>query len=252
MYQLGMVFELKYQVGNSIQDCILLHHLNPNLMASVWQLISSNSNQLHIYLRPTTTKLIHNMIPVCNTCRRLNLVDNTTLFGKYHQFQYQQVLEQCSFLCSSILHCMGQQVQIIPQSGSKSLDHSQHRLFDPCMADRYQPGIDTMYQKLFPLGINFLLGKESIYKLSNLQDNNSLQGIKGRKIDMALADKYQLDILLLKCFQSNNTRQLYNSQLQVLERQILEGRRIQLRKFQKVLSTLHQHSTYLQYMVCIK
>jgi hypothetical protein len=79
------------------------------------------------------------------------------------------------------------------------------------MADRYQPGIDTMYQKLFPLGINFLLGKESIYKLSNLQDNNSLQGIKGRKIDMALADKYQLDILLLKCFQSNNTRQLYNS-----------------------------------------
>jgi len=68
-----------------------------------------------------------------------------------------------------------------------------------------------MFLKLIQQGNNYLWDKESIYKLLNLQYRNNLLDIEGRKIDKALVDKYLLDILLLECFQSNNTHQLYNS-----------------------------------------
>ena len=84
-------------------------------------------------------------------------------------------------------------------------------MFDPCKVDRYQRGIDTMFLKLIQQGNNYLWDKESIYKLLNLRYRNNLLDIEGRKIDKALVDKYLLDILLLKYFQSNNTHQLYNS-----------------------------------------
>jgi len=68
-----------------------------------------------------------------------------------------------------------------------------------------------MFLKLIQQDNNYLWDKESIYKLLNLRYRNNLLDIEGRKIDKALVDKYLLDILLLECFQSNNTRQLYNS-----------------------------------------
>jgi len=68
-----------------------------------------------------------------------------------------------------------------------------------------------MFLKLIQQGNNYLWDKESIYKLLNLRYRNNLLDIEGRKIDKALVDKYLLDILLPRCFQSNNTHQLYNS-----------------------------------------